>query len=159
MLHFGVLYIMTKKKIPLLKIESINDRGNLLYLALVEYKRENYLCVIDNVSSASLGAYVLDYAEQENVKINSFLSLVTKWFYSGSDTHPLSFEIARQGLTEQLSPIYKLFDTAYVSRIIGHAFMYEELDKTKVKRRRVIPIPEGIPIKLRKLSASNSQNS
>jgi len=141
---------LSKKKVPALKIELINGRGNFLYLSLVEYKRETYLCVIDNISSSSIGAFVLDYAEQENVKTNVFLSVVTKWFYSRSDLHPLSIEIARLGLTEQLAPIYKTFDTSYVSRIIGNAFSYDALQKTKVKRRRVIPIPEGIPITLKK---------
>ena len=139
-----------KKQIPELKVELIKDRGNLLYMALLEYKRENYLCIIDNISSSEIGAYVLDYAEQESIPINEFLSAVTKWFYNASDKHPLSIELAQQGLTEALAPIYKTFDATYVSRIVGNAFTYEGLSKTKVKRRRIIPIPEGVPIKLKK---------
>lgn len=141
---------MTKKKIPLLKIELLNDRGNLLYLSLLEYKRENYLCIIDNLNSSTIGAYVLDYAEQEGVPLNEFFSIVTEWFYSKSDTCPLSIDLARRGLTERLSPIYKTFETAYISRIIGHAFSYAGAESSKVKRRRVIPIPEGIEIKLKR---------
>lgn len=141
---------MAKKKIPELKVELVKDRGNLLYLALLEYKREIYLCIIDNISPNEIGAYVLDYAEQENIPINEFLSAVTLWFYKASDKHPLSVELAQQGLTEALAPIYKTFDTTYVSRIVGNAFTYEGLTKNKVRRRRVIPIPEGIPIKLKK---------
>ena len=141
---------LTKKKVPALKIELINGRGNFLYLSLVEYKRETYLCIIDNISSSSIGAFVLDYAEQENVKTNMFLSVVTKWFYAKSDLHPLSVELARLGLTQQVAPIYRTFDTSYVSRIIGNPFSYDALQKSKVKRRRVIPIPEGIPITFKK---------
>jgi hypothetical protein len=144
---------VAKKKIPELKVEYIKDRGNLLYLALLEYKREIYLCIIDNMSPDEIGAYVLDYAEQENIPIREFLSAVTLWFYKSSEKHPLSVELARLGLTEALAPIYKIFDTTYVSRIVGNAFSYEGLSKSKVKRRRVIPIPEGIPIKLKKLEA------
>lgn len=144
---------MTKKKVPALKIELVNGRGNYLYLSLIEYKREIYLCVIDNISPSTITAFVLDYAEQENVKLNSFLSVVTKWFYSNSDKFPLSIEIARLGLTPHLSPLYKTFDTSYVSRIIGKGFSYESLEKSKVKRRRVINIPEGIPITFRKSTA------
>lgn len=141
---------MAKKKVPELKLELINDRGNLIYLSLIEYKRECYLCVIDNITDEGINAFVLDYAEQENVKIATFLSIVTEWFYKSSDKYPLSVEFAKKNLTEQIAPIYKTFDSAYVSRIIGHAFSYVRLQENKVKRRRVIPIPEGIPIKLKK---------
>jgi hypothetical protein len=140
---------MSKKKIPVLKIETVNSGGNCIYLSLVEYKRETYLCVIDNITPDSIGAFVLDYAEQENMEIKSFLSIVTKWFYSSSDRHPLSVEIAKLGITEQVAPIYRSFDTSYVSRIVGNAFSFDKLQKNKVKRRRVIPVPEGIPIKLK----------
>lgn len=145
---------MAKRKIPDLKIETVDAVGNSIYLSLVEYKRETYLCIIDNITPDVIGAFVLDYAEQENVHVKAFLNLVTKWFYSSSEKHPLSVEIAKQGLTPQLSPIYKNFDTSYVSRIIGSAFSFEKLDKNKVKRRRVVPIPECIPIKFKKSSNS-----
>jgi hypothetical protein len=141
---------LAKKKIPHLKIELINDRGNLLYLALIEYKREEYLCVIDNVAPSAIGAYVLDYAEQEGVPVADFLALVTRWFYGNSERHPLSVEIARGGLTEKLAPIYRTFDTTYVSRIVGNAFFYDAMNKTRVRRRRVNPIPEGVAIRLKK---------
>lgn len=146
---------MTKKRAPSLKLELLNERGNLIYLSLVEYKRECYLCVIDNITADGINAFVLDYAEQENVKISAFLSLVTEWFYSASDRYPLSVELARRNLTEQLAPIYRTFDATYVSRIVGHAFSYDALQKSKVKRRRVIPLPEGIPIKFKKSSVQD----
>ena len=141
---------MAKKKIPELKIEHVHERGNLLYLALIEYKREEYLCVIDNVSTSSIGAYILDYVEQEEIPINEFLGLVTRWFYGNSDKHPLSVELARAGLTERLAPIYRTFDTAYVARIVGNAFVFDELNTSRVRRRRVNPIPEGVAIRLKK---------
>jgi len=141
---------MPKKRIPELKIEHVNDRANNIFLSLLEYKRETYLCVIDNVSPSEIGAYVLDYAEQERVPVAEFLSVITHWFYSKSEAHPLSIELARLGLTERMAPIYRTFDAAYVSRIIGHAFSFESDKKSKVRRRRVIPIQEGIAIKLKR---------
>jgi hypothetical protein len=141
---------LAKKKIPELKIEWVAGRGNLLYLSLVEFKRETYLCVIDNVGPSEVTAYVLDYAEQEGIDLPTFLSFVTRWFYERSDEVPLSVALARQGLTKQLSPIFRSFDASYVSRIIGHAFKYSSEKKVKVKRRRVIPIHEGIEVKLRR---------
>jgi hypothetical protein len=141
---------VTKKKIPELKIEQINERANLHFLALLEYKREIYLCIVDQVTPTEIGAYVLDFAEQENIPVQEFLSVATQWFYGKSDAHPLSVEIARQGLTEKCAPLYRTFDTTYVARIVGQAFTYGGVNKSKVRRRRVIPIPEGVAIRLKR---------
>ena len=140
---------MAKKRIPALKIEQVNEIANLHFMCLLEYKRENYLCIIDNITPTEIGAYVLDYAEQEDVPVAGFLSVATQWFYGKSESHPLSVELARQGLTEKLAPIFKTFDTTYVARIVGHAFSYEGMNKSKVRRRRVVAIPEGVEIRFK----------
>jgi hypothetical protein len=141
---------VSKKRIPELKIELVNGRGALLYLSLIEYKRENYICVIDNIRQSEIDAYVLDYADQSNIDLKNFLQVVTLWFYAKSDTHPLSVEIAKHGLTEWAAPIYRTFDSTYVSRIVGHGFSFDAMTKSKVKRRRVVPLPEGIEVVLKK---------
>lgn len=141
---------MAKKKIPDLDVERVNDRANMHFISLLEYRREEYLCIIDNIGPNEIGAYVLDFIEQEQIPASQFLSIVIEWFYSKSDKHPLSVEVARRGLTKAIAPIYKTFDTNYVSRIVGHAFQYDKMQKTKVKRRRITPIPEGIEIRLKK---------
>jgi hypothetical protein len=141
---------VAKKKIPDLKIELVSGRGNFLYLSLIEYKRESYLCVVDNIKPSEIGAYVLDYADQNRIDLSQFLQAVTRWFYAKSDDHPLSVELARYGLTEWAAPLYRTFDTTYVSRIVGHGFAYDSMSKSKVRRRRVVPLPAGIEIKLKK---------
>ena len=141
---------MAKKRVPDLKLEHIEGLGNVLFLSLVEYKREQYLCVVDSIKPAELSVYVLDYAEQQDIDLKKFLSFTTHWFYSNSENFPLSIQLARSGLTEWASPMFRTFDTTYVSRIIGQAFYITPIQKTKVKRRRVIPIPEGIEIKFKK---------
>lgn len=144
---------MAKKRIPALDVERVNDRANLHFISLLEYRREEYLCIIDNISPNEIGAYVLDFVDQEGIPAAQFMSIAIEWFYGKSDLHPLSVEIARRGLTKALSPIYRTFDTQYVSRIIGHAFSYEKMTKTKVKRRRVTPVQEGIEIRFKKLAS------
>ena len=141
---------MAKKRTPELKVEFINDGKAHHFISLLEYKRENYLCIIDFISPTEIGAYVLDYAEQEEIPVADFLRLVTQWFYGKSDSHPLSIELARHGLTSAFAPIYRTFDATYVSRIVGQSFSYEGMQTSKVKRRRVIPVPEGIEIRFRK---------
>lgn len=143
---------MAKKAVPKLKLEFLSESGNLHYLALVEHKREQYLCVINNITDDEIGAYVLDYIEQENISLPQFLSIVNTWFYSTSCDKPLSIQIAKMGLTSVFSPIFRTFDKSYVSRIIGNAFSYKEGSTSRVKRRIVIPIPEGIEITIKKAS-------
>ena len=141
---------MAKKKIPELKIELVNGVGNMLYLSLIEYKREEYLCVVDNIRCSEIDAYVLDFADQERINMKNFFQVVTQWFYAKSDIHPLSVEFARHGLTQYVAPIYRTFDATYVSRIVGHGFSYDSMNKSKVRRRRVVPLPEGIEVVLKK---------
>ena len=141
---------MAKKKIPQLKIEEAPAKGHFLYLSLVEYKREEYLCIIDKVSPAEIGAFVIDFAEQEGINLQHLFQLITKWFYASSDSVPLSIEVSRLGLTEMLQPIYRTFDTAYVSRVVGNVFTPVEEAKVKVKRRRLVPVPETVEVRLKK---------
>lgn len=144
---------MPKKRIPTLEFEQTAGSGNLLFLSLVEYKREEFLCVIDTVDDESINAYVLDYAEQNGIKISSFLSLVTRWFYASSDRCPLSFEAAKYNLTEALAPMYKTLELSYVSRVVGNSFSFSDEKPSKVKRRRVIAPSEGIEIRFKKVPA------
>lgn len=141
---------MTKKQIPKLNIEAVHDCSNLMYLSLLEYKRETYLCLIDSIGHSEVGAYVLDYADQENIPIKEFLTIATRWFYGKSHLNSLSIELSNVGLSGHLASIYRTFDTSYVSRIVGHA-PTPTLDlKSKVKRRRIVPIQEGIQVRFKK---------
>ena len=141
---------MAKKRIPELKIELINSHENLLFLSLLEYKRETYLCIINDIKSAEIGAYVLDFAGQSGVDVVEFLAQATMWFYSKSEEFPLSVFLAQQGKTEWASGMYRTFDTTYVSRIVGKGFTYDKLEKSKVRRRRVVALPAGIEVRLKK---------
>lgn len=141
---------MAKKKIPPLVIENIKDKANLYYLSLIEYKRESYLAIIDNITSNEISAYVLDYAQQEKIDMQHFLSITNHWFYKSANKHPLSFEIAKLGLTSQLSPLYRTFDVNYISRVVGHPFSFDLSPRTKVKRRKAVALPATIEIRLKK---------
>ncbi|MEM2159487.1 MAG: hypothetical protein QXN55_00880 [Candidatus Nitrosotenuis sp.] len=141
-----------KKRIPPLQIEFLQDRTNLFTLSLIEYKRENFLTVIDNITTSEIGAYVLDYAAQSNVDIQQFMRIVNVWFYKSSSSYPISIEIAKLGLTGILANMYRSFDVNFVARVLGNPFKYDLSQPKRVKRRRVIPIQEGIPIRLKNQS-------
>lgn len=139
---------MSKRKIPSLIIEHVSDRGNLNLLSLLEHQRNRYLVIIDNITSTEITAYVLDYAQQEGIDLRSFLEIAENWMHSGAK-HPLSFEMSRLGLTTVTRRIYKTFDLAYVTRLVGKAFAYELSTPVKVRRRRASKVPTGVEVRPR----------
>lgn len=141
---------MAKKKIPALVVEKAVDPGNYYYLSVVEYRKENYLVVVDNISNDELGAYVLDLAQQEGINLQELMSVITTWFYGYSEKYPLSFEFSRLGLTPITNRIYKTFELAHVTRLIGNDFTFNIFDSPKIKRRRVSMIPAGVEVSLKK---------
>lgn len=141
---------MSKKNSPPLVIEEVQDSVNHMYISLLEYKRQHYVVIIDNITDTEISAYVLDYANAEDISVANLLTTTTKWYYESSERYPLSFEFAKNGLAKHLSPLRRTFKKDYVSRLIGKVFSYEIETKPKIKRKRVQKIPQGIEIKLRK---------
>ena len=141
---------MSKKRVPALIVEHACDRGNLMFLSVLAFRRENYLVIIDNITDDEVGAYVLDFAQQEGLDLKQLISVVTTWFYRASYRYPLSFELSRLGLAHHTNRIYKNFELAHVTRLIGNDFRYDLKSTPKVRRRRVSMIPAGVEIKLRK---------
>lgn len=141
---------VSKKNAPPLIIEDVQERANYMYLSIIEYKRENYLAIVDNVKDNEITAYVLDQAKAENVDVSTILRIATRWYYKSSDNYPISFEFAKLGIGQNLSAILKTFKIDYVSRLIGKSFTYDFDKKPKVKRKRVTMIPSGVEIKFKR---------
>lgn len=136
-------------KAPPLMFEELQDQSNLIFLTLIEYKKVRYLTVIENVVDEEIQAYVLDNLAAEGVNQEWFLSVATKWFYASSERYPLSFEFAKIGHGDIVRKVLKTFNINSTSRIIGKLFTYDMNSKPKVKRRKVIAIPETIEIKFK----------
>lgn len=143
---------MSKRKIPELFIERAEDSGNFFYLSVIEYRRENFLVVVDNITSDSIYAYVLDFAQQEGMNMKELISIITYWFYKGSRTYPLSFEFSRLGISGITNRIYKAFELQHVTRLIGKDFSYDLLKPPKIRRRRANMIPAGVEIRLKEVN-------
>lgn len=127
---------MAKKNIPDLIIEYMSHETNLHLLSLIEHRGDNYLVVIDNVSHNEVGAFVLDYAEQEQVDIQKFMSIANYWLVQNSMKYPLSIEFSKNGLTPHISKIYKTFSFYNITRIIGKSFTFDLHTPKKVKRKK-----------------------
>ena len=147
---------MAKKRVPNLIVEFASDSGNMFFLTVLEYRRQNYLAIIDNVTSEEVGAYVLDFAQQERLDLRQLLSAITLWFYRGSGKYPLSFEFSRLGMTPMTNLIYKTFELPHVTRLIGNDFRFDLETPPKIRRRRVSLIPAGTEVRLKR---SNSDRT
>ena len=142
---------MAKNKIPKLIVERTENQQNFCFLSVLEYRKKNYLVVVDNITDTNIGAYVLDYVSQEKIDMEQLLKVITTWFYKNSHKCPLSFEFSKLGLTSEVNKIYKNFELVHVARLIGNDFRYTSLLKLpKIKRRRITKIPAGVEIKLKK---------
>jgi hypothetical protein len=140
---------MSKKKVPSLIIEHVSDSGNLNLLSLLEHRREKYLVIVDNIDEEHITAYVLDYAQQEGIDLKAFIGLAEDWLSATTGDYPFSFELSRLGLTESTRKIYKTFNLAHVTRLIGRAFERDLTTPTRIRRRRAAKVPAGVEIKPR----------
>jgi hypothetical protein len=114
---------------------------------MLEHRRERYLVIIDNIDDEIITAYVLDYAQQEGVDLITFINLAEHWLKASDGKYPLSFELSRLGLTNTARRIYKTFDMAYVTRLVGRSFSYDLTTPTRVRRRRASRVPAGVEIR------------
>ncbi len=131
-------------------MNELKTRAIIFFLAVLEYRRENYLVVVDNITDDEVGAYVLDYAQQEGMSLKDLMTVITQWFYRASYKYPLSFEFSRLGISPRTNRIYKTFELAHVTRLIGKDYKFDLQAAPKVKRRRANPIPAGVEIKLKR---------
>ena len=138
---------MNKRKIPSLIIEHVSDRGNLNMLSMLEHRRDKYLVIVDNIDEDNITAYVLDFAQQESVDLSLFIKIAEQWLEKSNGEYPLSFELSRLGLTEATRRIYKTFDLAYVTRLVGRAFSFDLTTPVRIRRRRATKIPTGVEIR------------
>lgn len=138
-----------KRRIPTLIIEQVADEGTLHLLSLLEHRRDRYLVIVDNIDEERVTAYVLDYAQQEGVDLEAFVHLARAWLQRSNGQYPLSFELSRLGLTTSMRRIYKTFDVAHVTRLIGRPFAYDLTTPVRVRRRRAARVPAGVEVRPR----------
>ena len=139
-----------RKKIPKLNIEQFEVPENLHLISIIEYKRQEFVCIIDNITPSEVRAFVIERSHPESLTIPELISNAIYWFYHKSNDHQLSIYLSSKGLTAKVNPLYQIFDIKGISRVVGNAFEFSKLSVSKVKKRRVLPISETIEIKFKK---------
>ena len=114
---------------------------------MLEHRRDRYLVIVDNIDADHITAYVLDYAVQEGIDLETFIQIAENWLAKTNCVYPLSFELSRLGLTEVTRRIHKTFDLAYVTRLVGRAFERDLKTPTRIRRRRATPVPTGVEVR------------
>jgi hypothetical protein len=135
-----------RKKIPPLIIDNVENLSNLHMLSIIEYHRQEYVCIVDNLTANDLKVYVIT-DNSPFISSKLLISEAIYWFYHCSSYQQLSVYLANKEIAFLASPLYKSFELAGISRVVGKIFQYPTYHKPKVKRRRVTPISAGIEIK------------
>jgi len=139
--------IIKKQKIPKIVFEQISGPGNLKFLSMLEHKNNQYIVVVDNIVQNDIFVYTLDYAEQESINLNAFITVAEQWYNTNSMKYPLSFELSRFGLSSATSKIYRTFDLNTVQRLVGTPFKFDLSTPVKIKRRISNEVPSCVLIK------------
>lgn len=144
---------MSKKRIPPLIIDHLETLDNLHLLSMIEYNRQEFTCIIDNITNTEVKAFVLDnHIAQQGISPEELISEAIFWYYDASSKYQFSMQLAKRGLSNLAIPFYKTFSINNIARVVGRVFYYPDHHKTKVKRKRVLPISEGIEIHLKRIS-------
>ena len=139
-------------KTPPLIVETYEDPSNRSFLTLIEFKKQRYITIVENVMGDEIHAYVLDRLEAEGIDPDWFLSVATRWFYGASERYPLSFEFAKLGQQEVVRRVLKTYNINSTARVVGKLFSYQLHAKPKVRRRKPVASVELPEVKLKKHS-------
>jgi hypothetical protein len=110
------------------------------FITLIEFKGEPFVTIIDNYHGKSIKTLVLDYCNAENVDEEMIITIAEQWYTHSSSKYPVSFEFSKRDLTSQISPIYRTFNTEFISRVIGPVpvFNMDKVSKVQRRKRKII---------------------
>lgn len=131
----------SKQQTPLIIEQHPKNYDGFPFITLIQYHRQPLLCVVDNMTSATIRVFVLDMCGPAGVNEEAVVMAAQDWFAAYSSKYPVSVHFSRLGITHETSKIFKTLDIEHVTRAVGPVPKYA-MDSTKsVKRRKRQPIP------------------
>lgn len=147
---------MTKRKrskqtVPLIIEPHPSDYNGYPFITLLQFRQDHVLSLIDNAVNNKVKAYVLDYCVPSGINEEQLIEIAGNWYETNSCKYPLSVEFSKAGLSKSLTPIYKSFNTEYITRVIGPLPQFTMNENVTVKRRRKKPLPPELTKKVVKI--------
>lgn len=132
--------------VPLIVEEHPTGYNGYPFITLIQHRNQHILAIVDNADDKQIKGFVLDLCGPENVNEAMLIKIASEWYYTKRTRYPLSFEFSRLNLTEEISKIYRTFNTEFVTRVIGPLPKFEMTEVQSVRRRRRKPVPAGVQI-------------
>lgn len=136
-----------KRQVPLIVEQHPEDYTGLPFITLIQYNNQSHLTVVDNAEDKFISAFVLDLCGPESIDQQAFFDVVSEWYETSKDDHPLSIALSMRGLTNVISRIHKTFNIDFVSRVIGPIHKFPMQPKKSIRRRKRKDIPKNASIR------------
>lgn len=129
--------INTNSNYPI-KIENHPSNYNGYdFITLIKYNDETNLVIIDNVYKKYIDAYCLDLCAPTNIDEKVIIKVANYWYNVNLNSHPISIEFSKRGLTDLSSNILKSYSIDNITRMIGSVVpQYYMGNPTKVRKRK-----------------------
>lgn len=131
---------------PLIVEEHPKDYNGYEFITLIKYNDQNFLTIVDNITSDRVIAYVLDFCPNMNIDEENIIKIANHWYENHRANYPISIEFFKQNVAHDMSKVVRCFSTDFIVRVIGPIYKYNMKGPTKVKRRKKKSIPDGIEL-------------
>lgn len=137
--------LIMRKKIPLIIEQYPKNYTGYPFITLLQYNKQQFLTIINEIYEDEISAYVLDYCGPETVQQETLLMLAEDWFTNYSSQYPFSIHVSKNEKIAEFGPIHRVFSMEYITRAIGPMFDFSTT-KEIVRRRKKKDIPFNVEI-------------
>jgi len=138
--------------IPLIIERHPEEYKGYPFITLLQYRNNQQLTIIDNITDKHVRSYVLDYCGPAGVDEEQIILAASDWYSNHRDEYPISFAFSRLGISNIVSKIYQTYNIEFITRVIGPLPRFEMNEIHSIKRRRRKPIPAGMEVRKKLLS-------
>ena len=117
------------------------------FLTLIEYGTDQYITVVDYVTTSTVSAYVLDMCKSEHIDDVAVVSLIAN-NWEAYENKPISVLFGMMGIGHHMARIHRTFTLADINRVIGRFPAHDLSASRTVKRRRRRELDKAIAIKM-----------
>lgn len=134
-------------QVPLIVEPHPEDYDGYPFITLIQYRDKHILSVVDNATSKTVGAFVLDLCSPEGLNEEIVIKTIANWHVNNSNEYPLSIEFSKLGFAGLMSRIHRSFNIDFVTRIIGPLPRFNMTETKSIRRRRKKQVQTEIEIR------------